>query len=109
MEQFVSSCKKHFMVWQRNAINRWSSRNDGGCFDIEKSKAFYADILGYDTVVYDKEGVFDDFKNLPSGSNKVRRVLLKHSKPKVGAFSQLLGESKIELVKGIRPHTTQNI
>jgi catechol 2,3-dioxygenase-like lactoylglutathione lyase family enzyme len=26
-----------------------------GVSDIEKSKAFYADILGYDTVVYDKE------------------------------------------------------
>lgn len=70
-----------------------------GVSDIERSKKFYGDILGYDTVVYDKEGVFEDYKNLPSGSGKVRRVLLKHSKPRVGAFSKLLGESEIELVK----------
>lgn len=70
-----------------------------GVSDMQRSMKFYADILGYDTVIYDKEGVFDDFKNLPSGTNKVRRVLLKHSKPRVGAFSQLLGSSEIELIK----------
>jgi catechol 2,3-dioxygenase-like lactoylglutathione lyase family enzyme len=70
-----------------------------GVSDIERSKKFYASILGYDTVVYDKEGVFDDFKSLPSGTHKVRRVLLRHSKPRVGAFSRLLGESEIELVQ----------
>jgi catechol 2,3-dioxygenase-like lactoylglutathione lyase family enzyme len=70
-----------------------------GVSDIEKSKKFYADILGYDTVVYDKQGSFDDLKNLPSGTQKVHRVLLKHSKPRSGAFSKLLGASEIELVK----------
>ena len=70
-----------------------------GVSDIDKSKAFYGDILGYDTVVYDKEGTFEDFKNLPGGNQKVRRVLLKHSNPRVGAFSKLLGPSEIELVK----------
>ena len=70
-----------------------------GVSDIERSKKFYATILGYDTVVYDKKGVFEDFKNLPGGQHSVRRVLLKHSKPRVGAFSKLLGESEIELVQ----------
>lgn len=70
-----------------------------GVSDIEKSKAFYADILGYDTVVYDETGVFDDFKSLPGGADKVRRVLLKHRKPRTGAFSRLLGPSEIELVQ----------
>jgi len=70
-----------------------------GVSDIEKSKKFYADILGYDTVVYDKQGSFDDLKKLPSGTQKVHRVLLKHSKPRSGAFSKLLGASEIELVK----------
>lgn len=70
-----------------------------GVTDMEKYKKFCSEILGYDSVVYDKEGVFDDLKNLPSGTNKVHRVLLKHSKPREGAFSQLLGESEIELIK----------
>ncbi len=70
-----------------------------GASDMEKSKKFYSEILGYDTVVYDKEGVFEDFKTLPSGTGKVRRVLLKHSQPREGAFSQLLGESEMELVQ----------
>ena len=70
-----------------------------GVSDIEKSKKFYAEILGYDTVVYDKQGSFDDLNNLPSGTHEVQRVLLKHSKPRTGAFSKLLGASEIELVK----------
>lgn len=70
-----------------------------GVTDIERSKKFYSEILGYDTVVYDKQGQFDDIKNLPSGTDNVHRVLLKHSKPRVGAFSKLLGASEIELVK----------
>lgn len=70
-----------------------------GVSDMEKSKKFYAEILGYDTVMYDSEGVFEDFKNLPSGDHRVHRVLLKHSKPRCGAFSRLLGSSEIELIK----------
>jgi len=70
-----------------------------GVSDMEKSKKFYAEILGYDTVIYDCEGVFEDIKNLPSGDHRVHRVLLKHSKPRSGAFSRLLGSSEIELIK----------
>ena len=70
-----------------------------GVSDMDKSKKFYAEILGYDTVIYDREGVFEDFKNLPSGDHRVHRVLLKHSKPRSGAFSRLLGSSEIELIK----------
>lgn len=70
-----------------------------GVSDIEKSKQFYSAILGYDTVVYDKEGTFDDLKNLPGGNHRVRRVLLKHGKPRVGSFSKLLGSSQMELIQ----------
>jgi len=70
-----------------------------GVSDMERSMKFYSDILGYDKVLYDKEGVFNDFKTLPGGTHKVRRVLLTHSKPRVGAFSKLLGASEIELVR----------
>lgn len=69
-----------------------------GVTDIERSKNFYAKILGYDEVVYDKEDVFDDFNIFSTGKNKVRRVLLTH-KPRIGSFSKLLGTSQIELIK----------
>ncbi|MDQ3108568.1 MAG: VOC family protein [Bacteroidota bacterium] len=70
-----------------------------GVTDLEKSKKFYGEILGYDTVVYDKSGTFGDLANLPGGTSEVRRVLLKHSKPRAGAFSRLLGSSMIELIE----------
>jgi len=64
--------------------------------------------LGYDTVVYDKEGVFPDLACLPSGNTKVRRVLLKHSKPRTGSFHRLLGSSQLELVQS-QDRTTRKI
>lgn len=69
-----------------------------GVSDIEKSRKLYSDILGYDNVIYDKTGVFEDFKDLPRGDNEFRRVLLSHSKARLGGFSKLLGPSQIELV-----------
>ncbi|MGE0569041.1 MAG: VOC family protein [Bacteroidia bacterium] len=70
-----------------------------GVSDIEKSIAFYNKILGYDKVIYDKSGTFEDLQNLPGGNNEFRRVLLGHSKSRVGPFSKLFGHSYIELVQ----------
>ncbi len=70
-----------------------------GVTDMEKSIKFYADILGYDKILIDRQGEFDDLKNLPSGGNKCRRVILTHSKPREGSFSVMLGNSYIELIK----------
>jgi len=70
-----------------------------GVSDMERSKKFYGEILGYDTVVYDQEKVFEDMKGLPGGEQSIHRVLLKHSKPRQGSFSKLLGSSTIELIK----------
>lgn len=71
-----------------------------GVTDIEKSKKFYAEILGYDTVVFETDAqIHTDFESLPGGKRKFKRVLLKHSKPRSGAFSKLLGPSEIELVE----------
>lgn len=72
-----------------------------GVTDIEKSKAFYSDILGYDEVVYDKRGQFSDFAGLNGGCTSYQRVLLRHSKARKGAFSRMLGPTEIELVKSI--------
>jgi catechol 2,3-dioxygenase-like lactoylglutathione lyase family enzyme len=68
-----------------------------GVSDIEKSKIFYRDILGYDEVVYDFTTSFSDLSSVPGGKNTHRRVLLRHSKSREGAFSRVLGDSVIEL------------
>jgi catechol 2,3-dioxygenase-like lactoylglutathione lyase family enzyme len=70
-----------------------------GVTDIDRSKKFYSSILGYDEVVYDKTDKFTDFSSLPGGQNTFRRVLLQHSKPRLGAFSRLFGSSQIELIQ----------
>jgi catechol 2,3-dioxygenase-like lactoylglutathione lyase family enzyme len=69
-----------------------------GVSDIEESLKLYRDILGYDKIIYDETGVFEDFAPLPGGQQKVRRMLLEHSEPRKGSFSRLLGPSKLELV-----------
>jgi catechol 2,3-dioxygenase-like lactoylglutathione lyase family enzyme len=70
-----------------------------GVSDINRSMKFYSAILGYDNVVAEKEGIFEDWKGIDGAEQKVRRVILKHSKPRAGSFSRLLGNSFIELVQ----------
>ena len=70
-----------------------------GVSDIDKAKELYSGILGYDSVVYDKEGKFDDLQPLPGGDHTFRRTLLKQSTPLRGSFSRLFGPSQIELLE----------
>lgn len=70
-----------------------------GVSDIDKALKLYADILGYNVVVYDKTEKFADFKGLPKGDETFRRILLAHPPNRIGGFSKLLGDSQIELVQ----------
>ncbi len=70
-----------------------------GSTDIEKAQKLYSDVLGYDEVVYDETDKFNDLIGLPGGDQKIRRVLLRHSKNRVGGFSQMFGPTEIELVE----------
>ncbi|MBN1950520.1 MAG: VOC family protein [Bacteroidales bacterium] len=72
-----------------------------GVTDMEKSKNFYKEILGYDEVIYEETGSFEDLKDIPGGKGQFRRVLLRHSKPRLGAFSVLFGSSQIELIQAL--------
>ncbi len=72
-----------------------------GVSDMKKSMEFYRDLLGYDTVIFDGKGKFPDFAHLPGGTENFHRVILKHSRPRAGAFSRLLGESTLELVQAL--------
>jgi len=70
-----------------------------GVSDINKSLAFYSNLLGYDNILYDKTGVFEDFSDLPGGKHTVRRVLLSKNVENTGNFSRLLGSSQLELIQ----------
>ena len=70
-----------------------------GVSDIDKARTVYSDILGYDKVLCDTIGVFEDLEGLPGGGNEFRRVVLKNSKKREGAFGRLLGDAEIELVQ----------
>lgn len=72
-----------------------------GVRDIDKSLSVYRDILGYDEIIADKSGTFDDLSGINSGANKYRRVLLTHSQERKGSFSKLFGKSYIELVQAL--------
>lgn len=69
-----------------------------GVSNLQKSKQFYKDVLGFDEVVYEGEGKREDFKNLPRGNEKFEYCCLRRSNKVKGAFSPLLGPMEIELI-----------
>lgn len=70
-----------------------------GVTDIDKALRLYRDILGFKEVVYDRTGKFDDVACLAGGEHTTRRVLLRSSSHRSGAFGRLLGQHEIELVQ----------
>jgi len=94
------------VVEEQNCYTKQKSVTGGvagsviGVSNIDEALKVYADILQYNIVVYDQTGQFDDFAALPGGTEKYRRVLLKHE-PRTGPFSKLLGPTQIELIQPI--------
>lgn len=72
-----------------------------GVTNMEKALELYASILGYDQVLFDETGVFEDWKNLPGGSEKYRRVRIKQSMQTGGGFAKVIGDTFIELVQAL--------
>ncbi len=72
-----------------------------GSSDIDKSLRIYRDILQYDEIVYDITGHFLDLEAVEGSEGRFRRVLLRHSRPRRGPFSPLLGDTEIELVQAL--------
>lgn len=92
--------------------DQWFSKKKGtfggvlgaviGVSSVEKSLDFYRDILGYEVVLDESKGVFDDLSYLLSNAENnitFRRVILTHPDQKRGAFSELLGKTQIELIQ----------
>jgi catechol 2,3-dioxygenase-like lactoylglutathione lyase family enzyme len=88
----------------------WFQKNDhltGGVYgvmigttDLEKTKALFQNVLGYDQIVYEpKADIFPDLKAVEGGQYPCARVLLRHSLTRAGGFAPLLGASEIELVQ----------
>jgi catechol 2,3-dioxygenase-like lactoylglutathione lyase family enzyme len=96
-------CIKEFDSWYSN--KGFDLGGNFGCVigvsDIDNSLKLYSDILGYNKVIYDKEGEFPDLEDLPNGLGKFRRILLSHPAERVGGLSKLLGESQIELIQSL--------
>ncbi len=70
-----------------------------GVSNLPKSKNFYANVLGYDKVLYEGEGAYKDLASLPGGNKVFRRAILTHSEKRKGPFSELFGQSYIELIE----------
>jgi catechol 2,3-dioxygenase-like lactoylglutathione lyase family enzyme len=70
-----------------------------GVSDMEKSLAFYRDLLGFDKVLSDTSGVHPDFAHMPDGNEPFRRVILAQNNQTAGPFSPLLGQNQIELIQ----------
>lgn len=97
-----------FQIVENTSIFIEQNRLTGGIYgamvgvtDMEKSVAFYGEVLGYTKVIYDKTGVFEDIAALPGGAQSYRRVLLAVPEKRKGAFADFFGESTIELVQAL--------
>lgn len=77
-----------------------------GVSDMDKAIEFYKNILGFDEIIYQKQGSFDDMKVIKGGNLSFKRTLLTHKEPRKGPFAELLGKNYIELwqVEGREPH-----
>ena len=70
-----------------------------GVSDMESAFKLYCDILGYDKVVTDVKGSFEDWAHLPGGGENYRRVILAQTSPGTGGFASMMGSTTIELVQ----------
>ena len=68
---------------------------------MEKALELYAGVLGFDEIVYDSTGVFEDWKALGGGDSKYRRVLLTQSAQPGGGFAKVTGKTYIELIQSL--------
>ncbi len=106
------TCDLHGNIIEVIESDSWfkkSKRPDGGICgtvigvsDMDKSLRFYKDFLKYDVVLSDVTSENPDFQDLSSNNTSLfRRVILTHSDEKQGAFSELFGQTHIELVQRI--------
>ncbi len=111
-----SASQNHFVVTDNNGnwfdiveSANWfkiDGRPTGGAYgaiigvsNMDKSLAFYRDMLGFDTVLSDTTGIHTDLNGIPGSNRTMRRVILAQSSQDTGPFTPLLGENQIELLQ----------
>lgn len=70
-----------------------------GVSNLEASIKFYSEILGYDDLLFKDENTFDDLAFLPGGKENCKRAILTHQDKRKGPFSNLFGNSYLELIE----------
>ena len=71
-----------------------------GVSNMEKSIDFYASLLGYNQIVID-EIIYIEPGHKSTNTEKFRKVVLKHERPKFGGFGALLGPTQLELLQAL--------
>ncbi len=72
-----------------------------GVTNINDARLLYSDLLGYDLVVHEEEGIVAEWEGLPGGERRFKRVLLGQSTPPGGGFGKITGKTYIELVQDL--------
>ncbi|NLI97485.1 VOC family protein [bacterium] len=67
--------------------------------DMERSLEFYRNVLDYKDIVYDWQGYDPMLSSIPGGNRRMRRVMLKDSRPSTSFYSFYLDRGMIELVE----------
>lgn len=71
-----------------------------GVLDMDRSMAFYRNLLGYTQIISDEtEHIPSDLN--PSQGESYRKVLLRHERKVFGGFGDLLGPTELELVQSL--------
>lgn len=68
-----------------------------GVSDIDSVLPLYKQAIGFETMIYDETGQFDDLHE----KHRFRRILLRKKQSDEGAFSRLFGHIDIELIQAL--------
>lgn len=72
-----------------------------GVSSVGESLKLYRDVLGFDIIEYDEEGIFPDWDALNGGGRPFRRVCLSRSQSPSGPFAPIFGPCRIELIQSL--------
>ncbi|MEN9700477.1 MAG: hypothetical protein RLZZ301_1675 [Bacteroidota bacterium] len=70
-----------------------------GVRSMEHALHFYQQVLGFRKVLLNQTGVFEDWKDMPGGSERYHRIILSTEQAATGGFGEVIGFSQIELIQ----------